>query len=109
MRRFKLRTDSHFSMSIKSVTYSNAELRNLVEEFVVQQKKEFTFKNLCSFVLYWAMEEGKTADNDSAFRESNELPKSDQDRVGRILDSVVKDGRIATVSGDNTRFEIKAY
>ena len=109
MRRFKLRTDSHFPMSIKSVTYSDAEIRILVEEFINQQKKEFTFKNLCSFVLYWAMEEGKTADNDSVFRGSNELPKSDQDRVRRILDSIVKDGRIATVPGDNTRFEIKAY
>ena len=51
---------------------SDAELRNLVEEFVVQQKKEFTFKSLCSFILYWAMEEKKTAGHDSAFRESNE-------------------------------------
>ena len=92
-----------------SLTCSDSELRNLVEEFVVQQKKEFTFKSLCSFILYWAMEEEKTAGNDSAFRKINELQKSDQDKVRRILDSIVNDGRIATVLGDNTRVEIKVY
>ena len=92
-----------------AVTYTNAELRTLVEEFIFQQKKEFTFKSLCSFILYWAMEEGKTAGNGSAVRESSELQDSDQDRVRRILETTVKDGRIAIAHGDNNRFEIKAY
>ena len=92
-----------------AVTYTNTELRTLVEEFIFQQKKEFTFKSLCSFILYWAMEEGKTAGNGSAVRESNELRESDQDRVRCILESIVKDGRIAIAHGDNNRFEIKAY
>ncbi len=90
-------------------TYSDTELRHLVEEFIVQQKMEFTFKSLCLFILYWAMEEGKTAVNGSVVRESNELHESDQDRVRRILESIVKDGRIAIAHGDNNRFEIKAY
>ena len=92
-----------------AVTYTNAELRSLVEEFIFQQKKEFTFKSLCSSILYWATEEGKTFGDGSAARESNELQESDQDRVRRILESIVKDGRIAIVHGDNNRFEIKAY
>ena len=92
-----------------AVTYTNAELRSLVEEFIFQQKKEFTFKSLCSFILYWAMEEGKTAGNGSAVRESNKLQENDQDRVRRILESIVKDGRIAIAQGNNNRFEIKAY
>ena len=92
-----------------AATYTNAELRILVEEFIFQQKKEFTFKSLCSFILYWAMEERKTAGNGSAVRESNELQESDQDRVRCILESIIKDGRIALAHGDNNRFEIKAY
>ena len=92
-----------------AVTYTNAELRTLVGEFIFQQKKEFTFKSLCSFILYWAMEEGKTARNGNSVRESNDLPESDQDRVRRILESIAKDGRIAIAHGDNIRFEIKAY
>ena len=92
-----------------TLTYSDAELRYLVEEFVVQQKKEFTFRSLCSFILYWAMEEWKTVGNGSAYRESNELQESDQERVSHILESIAKDGRIAIAHGDNNRFEIKAY
>ena len=92
-----------------ALAYTDSELRTLVEEYIFQQKKEFTFKRLCSFILYWAMEEGKTAGNGSSVRESNELQESDQNRVRCILESIVKDGRIAIAHGDNNRFEIKAY
>ena len=92
-----------------ALAYTDSELRTLVEEFIFQQKQEFTFKSLCSFILYWAMEEGKTVGNGSAVRESNELHESDQDRVRHILESIVKDGRIAIIHGDDNRFEIKAY
>lgn len=92
-----------------SVTYSDSELRILVEEFITKQTKEFTFKSLCSFVLYWALEEGKTVGEDGVLCGSNELHQSDQDRVRSILDSIVKDGRIAIWPRNNTRFEIRAY
>ena len=42
-----------------SVIYTDAELRNLVEEFITQQKTEFTLKGVCSYVLYWAVEDDK--------------------------------------------------
>ena len=38
-----------------SVTYTDAELRNLVEEYITQQKSEFALKGVCSYVLYWAV------------------------------------------------------
>ncbi len=44
-----------------TITYSDSKLRILVEEYITMQKHEFTFKDLCSYVLYWAKEEGKTA------------------------------------------------
>ena len=44
-----------------AVKYSDAKLRTLVEEFITMQKHDFTFKSLCSFVLYRAMGEEKTA------------------------------------------------
>lgn len=34
-----------------SVTYTDAQLRNLVEEYITQQKSEFTLKGVCSYVL----------------------------------------------------------
>lgn len=42
-----------------SVTYSDERLRTIVEEYITMQKQEFTFKDLCSYVLYWAKEVGE--------------------------------------------------
>ena len=54
-----------------SVNYSDERLRTLVEEYITMQKREFTFQGLCSYVLYWAKEEGKTAI--AGLYESNEI------------------------------------
>ena len=79
-----------------SLTYTDSELRNLVEEYITQQKSEFTLKGACSFILYWAVEDGKVAEGKKLI-ESDELQQSDQDRVKRILEAVVADGRIAAM------------
>lgn len=34
-----------------SVTYTDCELRNLVEEYITQQKSGFTLKGVCSYIL----------------------------------------------------------
>ena len=80
-----------------SVTYTDAELRNLVEEYITQQKSGFTLKGVCSYVLYWAVEDDKVA-NARAIIESNELSNDTQGRVKRILDTIIADGRIAAGS-----------
>ena len=76
-----------------SVTYTDAELRNLIEEFITQRKKEFSLRDVCSYILYWAVEDGKVAAEKSMI-ESYELKASDQERVKRIIDSVAIDGRL---------------
>ena len=86
--------------SIK-VTYSDEKFRTLVEEYITMQKHDFTFKDLCSYVLYWAKEEGKTAT--TGLYESNELDKADSDRLARVLEKIVQEGRIAATD-DNNRF-----
>lgn len=84
-----------------TITYSDERLRTLVEEFITMQKHEFTFKDLCSYVLYWAKEEGKTAN--IGLYESNELDKTDSDRLVQILKKIVKEVRIVAAD-DNTKF-----
>ena len=84
-----------------TITYSSERLRTLVEEFITMQKHEFTFKDLCSYILYWAKEEGKTAN--TGIYESNELDKADSDRLAQILEKIVQEGRI-TASDNNARF-----
>lgn len=78
-----------------SVNYSDERLRTLVEEFITMQKADFTFKDICSYVLYWAKEEGMTAN--IGFFESNELDANDCNRLKRFLEYIVRDGRITVV------------
>lgn len=82
-----------------SLSYSDSELRILVEEYIAQQKDGFTFKGLCSYIIYWAMEDGKMSNPDKALLPSYELQPRDQERVKSKLDAIVRDGRIA-ISGD---------
>lgn len=88
-----------------SVTYSDSKLRTLVEEFITMQKHEFTFKGICSYVLYWAKEEGKTANN--GLYESNQLDAVDCERISVILRKVINEGRITCGTdffADDTQF-----
>lgn len=74
------------------LSYSDQELRNLIEEYIIQQKAEFTFEGVCSFIAYWAMEDGMKAGN-------NKIQPNDQERVRRVLEAIIRDGRI-TASGE---------
>lgn len=77
-----------------SVTYSDEKLRILVEEYITQQKNEFTFKGVCTYILYWAMEDGKVVEQDSLC-EGNQLAQGDCDRISKVLDKIAVEGRIA--------------
>ena len=72
-----------------TINYTDEKLRILVEEYIVQQRKDFTFKGLCSYILYWAMEDNRT------LYDGYQMSESDKERVSNILDSIVKDGRLA--------------
>lgn len=82
-----------------SLTYSDSELHNLIEEFITQQKAEFTFKGVCSYIAYWAMEDGMKTGTSKTIYESNKIQPDDQDRVRHVLDAFIRDGRIK-VSGE---------
>ena len=82
-----------------SVTYPDERLRTLVEEYITMQKHEFTFGGLCSYVLYWAKEEGFTL-NESLY-ESDLLHPNDSKRVSKIIQQVAREGRINVICGDD--------
>lgn len=88
---------THISMTNNnnqvSVTYTDAELRNLIEEFIAQRKEEFSLRDACSCVLYCAVEDGKVV-NIANLIESYILSNDDQVRVKMILESIISDGRI---------------
>ena len=87
------------------VTYFDDCLRILVEEYITMQKHDFTFKSLCSYVLYRAMEEEKTAN--TGLYESNQLSSADCERISNILRKIVKEGRLTCGTDtivDDTQF-----
>lgn len=77
--------------SIK-VTYTDSKLRILIEEYIAMQKADFTFKEVCSYILYRAMEEEKTTTK--GLYDSNQLHDDDCKRVNSVLDKIVAEGRI---------------
>lgn len=79
------------------LSYSDAELRNLIEEYITQQKAEFTFEGVCSFIAYWAMEEGMKTGASKIIYESNKIQPDDQDRVRRVLDAFIRDARFERI------------
>jgi len=78
-----------------SINYSDEKLRFLVEEYITQQRSSFTLKGACSYVLYWAMEDGHTTG--TGLFESNQLSIVDCDRINVVLDKIVGEGRIVAV------------
>lgn len=87
------------------IYYSDAELRNLLEEFLIQQKSEFSLTSVCSYVLSWAMEEDRLTKPQGTLLQVKELLPDDQDRVRSVLESIVHDGRIAAVPGERMMYK----
>ena len=88
--------------SIK-VTYNDSKLRILIEEYIAMQRLEFTFKGVCSYILYRAMEEGRTTTD--GLYDSNQLAAADAEQVTAVLEKIVCEGRIkANTDGDNVRY-----
>ena len=59
------------------------------------QKSEFSFEGVCSYVLYWAMEVGKTLQGSALHYESDKMSREDFGRVLRILDQISHEGQVA--------------
>ena len=76
------------------IDYSDARLRVLVEEYITQQRGSFTLKGVCSYVLYWAMEEGKATQSGKGLFEGDKICQADSDRISSILQKIVGEGRI---------------
>ncbi len=88
-----------------SVKYSDEKLRIIVEEFITMQKADFTFKSLCSYVLFRAMEEDKTAN--TGLYESNQLDPKDCERIIVIIRKIINEGRLTCETNtfaDDTKF-----
>lgn len=66
--------------------FTTQDLSVLVEEYITQQRAEFTLRGLYAYIVYWAMEEKRIA--------GDQLTDADKEKVNGILKRIVKDGRI---------------
>lgn len=73
--------------------YTDQELSVLVEEYITQQRLEFSLKGLYSYVVYWGMEDGRIT--------GNQLQQEDKVRIHNIIDRIIREGRIRVVD-DNS-------
>lgn len=78
-----------------SINYSDEKLRILVEEYLTQQRSSFTLKGVCSYVLYWAMEDDHSTG--AGLFESNQLAQADYDRISAVLEKIVGEGCIVSL------------
>ena len=83
-----------------SINYSDEKLRILVEEYITQQRNAFTLQGVCSYVLYWAMEEGKATQSDNDLFDGDNICQTDCDRISKIMQTIASEGRIA-VDGEH--------
>lgn len=76
--------------------YTDQELSVLVEEYITQQRSEFSLKGLYSYVVYWGMEDKRIV--------GDQLSEADKVRVNAILKRIVKDGRIRFSISDGSTY-----
>lgn len=82
-----------------AINYSDERLRILVEEYITQQRTFFTLKGVCSYVLYWAMEDGHTTN--AGLHESNQLAQVDCARISKVMQTIASEGRITAADNDS--------
>ena len=66
--------------------YTTHDLSVLVEEYITQQRTQFTLRGLYAYIVYWGMEEKRIA--------GDQLTDADKEKVNGILERIVQDGRI---------------
>lgn len=77
------------------ISYTDARLRVLVEEYITQRRCSFTLKDVCSYILYWAIEEGKATQSGDSLIDGETICQEDSERICRFINQIVSEGRLA--------------
>ena len=83
------------------LTYSEDELRQLIGNYVQEQKGEFSYKSICVYILQRAKEEGKVPNANHTEYSSNELNPVSGRMVSKILWELIWKKQIFIVFGKN--------
>ena len=83
------------------ITYTNNELRQLIDDYISQVKGVFTYKSLCSYIVAKAKEENRVEGAPNTEYSSSELSIAAGYDVSRILWEKIWNKEIFIVFGEN--------
>lgn len=83
------------------VTYTQEELRQVIEDYLNDVTTEFSFRGLCSYIIDKAITEGKVRDANHTQYSSREINPSSAIEVSKYLWELIWDKRIFIAFGEN--------
>lgn len=83
------------------VTYTQEELKQVVEDYLNDVATEFSFRGLCSFIVGKAIDEGKVHNAGHTQYSSREMNPSSAIEVSKYLWELIWDRRIFIAFGEN--------
>ena len=83
------------------VTYTQEELRQVLESYLKEVDTEFSFRGICSYIVDKAIKEGKVRDASHTQYSSREMNPLSAIEVSKCLWELIWDKRIFIAFGEN--------
>ena len=83
------------------MTYTQKELRQVIESYLKEVDTEFSFRCLCSYIIDKAIKDGKVRDASHTKYSSRELNPSSAIEVSECLWELIWDKKIFIAFGEN--------
>ena len=83
------------------VTYTQEELKQVVEDYLKDVTPEFSFRSLCSYIVEMAIKDGKVHNASHTQYSSREMSPFSAIEVSRCLWELIWDRRIFIAFGEN--------
>ena len=83
------------------VTYTQAELEQVIDDFIKETSREFSFRRLCSHIIEKAISEKKVEKAETTQYSSREMNPLSSIEVSRYLWKLIWDKKIFIAFGEN--------
>ena len=83
------------------ITYSQEELKQVIEDYLKEVDTEFSFRGLCSYIVDKALKEGKVCDASHTQYSSREMSPLSAIEVSKCLWKLIWDKKIFIAFGEN--------
>lgn len=83
------------------ITYTDEELEQLISSYIAEANDEFSYRNICYYIVAKAKEEGKVQGAPHTEYTGNEISISAGNRISRILWEKIWSKEIFIAFGEN--------